>query len=68
MRCLTIEASSAAWALGFASALSEFDILVIETDDGMYLVRVTISGGHGQAVHVLDALEAYVSLNAAEAA
>jgi len=44
MRTFTIEATSAESALGFVSALSDFDAAMIRTVHGTNLVRVTING------------------------
>jgi succinylglutamate desuccinylase len=66
MLALTIEAKSVDSALGFAGALSDFDAELIETADGKHLVRAGIHGNDHQAVRLLDALEAYITLTRIE--
>jgi len=62
MLTLTIEAKSADSAHGFVGALSDFDTVLIQTGDGKYLVRTGIYGNDHEAVRLLDALEAYITL------
>ena len=62
MLTLTIEATSADSAREFADALSDCDIMLIETADGKHLVRVGIYGNDHEAMHLLDTLEAHITL------
>ena len=61
MRTLSIEAASRDSADGLCAALAAFRPHVLEQDAGGPVVRVQVSGGGGEIVALLNAIQAYVT-------
>ena len=58
---LTIKAGTRESAHGFMAGLSGFQAELLETEDGIYLVQITVRGGDREIVALLNALEHYVT-------
>jgi len=61
MQSLTVAASSLEVAQGLSDALSGFHPEIVGSEDEGYQVRVSLAGGDGQIIAILDALERHVT-------
>jgi hypothetical protein len=64
MQTLTIKAMTLESARGFMSGLASFQAQLLESEDGSYLVQITLGRGDREVIALLNALEAYVSQRA----
>ena len=62
MESLDIHAVSRESAEGFRDSLKEFDVKVVESEDGRYLVEIPLAGNDTKKIiAALQALEVYVT-------